>query len=68
MHMHDISVVVIGGGGTGAAITYDLCERGLSVTLVERGELTSGTTGRHHGQLHCGARYAMLIPISPQNV
>jgi glycerol-3-phosphate dehydrogenase len=59
MYMHDISVVVIGGGGTGAAITYDLCERGLSVTLVERGELTSGTTGRHHGQLHCGARYAM---------
>jgi glycerol-3-phosphate dehydrogenase len=32
--------------------------RGLHVTLVERGEITSGTTGRHHGLLHSGARYA----------
>jgi glycerol-3-phosphate dehydrogenase len=29
------------------------------VTLVERGEFTSGTTGRHHGLLHSGARYAV---------
>ena len=52
-------VCVIGGGGTGAALAYDLSLRGFSVTLVEKGELTSGTTGRHHGQLHCGARYAL---------
>ncbi|MFO8043743.1 MAG: FAD-dependent oxidoreductase [Alkalispirochaeta sp.] len=52
-------VVVIGGGGTGAAIVHDLMLRGFSATLVERGELTSGTTGRHHGQLHSGARYAV---------
>ncbi|HWP69194.1 MAG TPA: FAD-dependent oxidoreductase, partial [Rectinemataceae bacterium] len=51
-------VCVIGGGGTGAALAYDLAQRGFSVTLLEKGELTSGTTGRHHGQLHCGARYA----------
>jgi glycerol-3-phosphate dehydrogenase len=49
----------IGGGGTGAALAYDLALRGFSVTLLEKGELTSGTTGRHHGQLHCGARYAL---------
>ena len=30
--------------------------------LLERGELISGTTGRHHGQLHCGARYAVHDP------
>ncbi len=52
-------VVVIGGGGTGAAAAYDLSLRGFAVTLLERGELTSGTTGRHHGQLHSGARYAL---------
>lgn len=52
-------VVVIGGGGTGAAISHDLTLRGFDVTLVERGELTGGTTGRHHGQLHSGARYAV---------
>ncbi len=50
---------MIGGGGTGAALAYDLSLRGFSVTLLERGELTSGTTGRHHGQLHCGARYSL---------
>jgi glycerol-3-phosphate dehydrogenase len=52
-------VIVIGGGGTGAALAYDLSLRGFRVTLLERGELTCGTTGRHHGQLHCGARYAV---------
>lgn len=52
-------VVIIGGGGTGAALAHDLTLRGFEVTLVERGELTSGTTGRHHGQLHSGARYAV---------
>ncbi|HOZ73003.1 MAG TPA: FAD-dependent oxidoreductase [Spirochaetales bacterium] len=54
-----VRVCVIGGGGTGAALAYDLCLRGFSVTLLEKGELTSGTTGRHHGQLHSGARYAV---------
>ncbi len=52
-------VCVIGGGGPGAALAYDLALRGLAVVLLEKGELTSGTTGRHHGQLHSGARYAL---------
>jgi len=52
-------VVIVGGGGTGGAVAHDLALRGLRVTLVERGELTSGTTGRHHGLLHSGARYAV---------
>ncbi len=52
-------VIVIGGGGTGAAVLHDLTQRGFEATLVERGELTSGTTGRHHGLLHSGARYAV---------
>ncbi|MGA2513056.1 MAG: FAD-dependent oxidoreductase [Candidatus Limnocylindrales bacterium] len=51
-------VLIIGGGGTGGALAHDLILRGLRVTLVERGEVTSGTTGRHHGLLHSGARYA----------
>lgn len=56
---HDVRVCVAGGGGSGAALAYDLALRGLSVLLVEKGEFTSGTTGRHHGQLHSGARYAV---------
>jgi len=52
-------VLIVGGGGTGGALAHDLTLRGVHVTLVERGELTSGTTGRHHGLLHSGARYAV---------
>ncbi|HXZ98716.1 MAG TPA: FAD-dependent oxidoreductase [Candidatus Binatia bacterium] len=52
-------VLIVGGGGTGGAVAHDLTLRGVAVTLVERGELTSGTTGRHHGLLHSGARYAV---------
>lgn len=57
--MTPFHAVIIGGGGTGAAVAHDLALRGLQVTLVERGEVTSGTTGRHHGLLHSGARYAV---------
>jgi glycerol-3-phosphate dehydrogenase len=51
--------ILIIGGGVGGALAYDLALRGFHVTLVEKGELLSGTTGRHHGLLHSGARYVM---------
>lgn len=51
--------ILIIGGGCGIALAHDLSLRGFAVTLVERGELTCGTTGRHHGLLHSGTRYAM---------
>jgi glycerol-3-phosphate dehydrogenase len=57
-------VLIVGGGGTGGALAHDLALRGVRVTLVERGEFTSGTTGRHHGLLHSGARYAVNDPES----
>jgi glycerol-3-phosphate dehydrogenase len=53
------SVVVIGGGSTGVGIARDHAMRGLAVTLVEQGNLTHGTTGRMHGLLHSGGRYAV---------
>lgn len=53
------TVLVIGGGSTGTGIARDLAMRGLDVTLVERGNLTHGTTGRMHGLLHSGGRYAV---------
>jgi glycerol-3-phosphate dehydrogenase len=53
------SVLVVGGGSTGCGIARDLAMRGLDVTLVEKGNLTHGTTGRMHGLLHSGGRYAV---------
>jgi glycerol-3-phosphate dehydrogenase len=57
-------VLVIGGGSTGTGVARDLAMRGLEVTLVEKGTLTDGTTGRMHGLLHSGARYADADPES----
>lgn len=54
----ETDVLVAGGGATGAGIARDLALRGVDVVLVERGGLSSGTTGRSHGLLHSGARYA----------
>ncbi len=55
-------VLVAGGGIVGTAIARDLAIRGLDVTLVERGTLTSGTTGRDGGLLESGARFAVTDP------
>ena len=52
-------VLVIGGGSTGVGIARDAAMRGFDVTLVEKGNLTHGTTGRMHGLLHSGGRYAV---------
>jgi glycerol-3-phosphate dehydrogenase len=57
-------VVVIGGGATGAGVFRDLALRGLEVVLLEKADLTSGTSGRNHGLLHSGARYAVYDPDS----
>lgn len=59
-------IIIIGGGGTAGALSHDLALRGFEVSLFERGELLSGTTGRHHGLLHSGARYAVHDPAAAQ--
>lgn len=51
-------VTVVGGGITGVAVARDLALRGVEVTVLERGPLAAGTSGRNHGLLHSGARYA----------
>ena len=51
--------IIIGAGFTGCALAHDLALRGLSVTVVERGEIASGTSGRTHGLLHSGGRYCV---------
>ena len=52
-------VIVIGGGITGAGTARDCAMRGLKVLLVERHDYSTGATGRNHGLLHSGARYAV---------
>ena len=52
-------VIIIGGGATGAGTARDCALRGLKTLLVERFDFTAGATGRNHGLLHSGARYAV---------
>ncbi|MDY6830552.1 MAG: anaerobic glycerol-3-phosphate dehydrogenase subunit A [Thermodesulfobacteriota bacterium] len=52
-------ILVIGGGATGTAVARDCALRGIPCVLVERTDLAAGTTGRNHGLLHSGARYAV---------
>ena len=55
-------VLVIGGGATGTGVVRDLAMRGFDAILVEKRDLTHGTTGRYHGLLHSGARYVVKDP------
>ncbi len=60
----ETDVLVIGGGATGGGIAWDLALRGVRVVLAEMGDLATGTSGRYHGLLHSGGRYAVRDPES----
>lgn len=52
-------VIIIGAGATGAGMARDCSRRGLKTILFERYDISTGATGRNHGLLHSGARYAV---------
>lgn len=52
-------VIVIGGGATGAGTARDCARRGLRTLMLERHDIATGATGRNHGLLHSGSRYAV---------
>lgn len=56
---NQFDAIIIGGGATGTGTARDCAMRGLKVLLVERHDFASGATGRNHGLLHSGARYAV---------
>ncbi|MDN3696243.1 anaerobic glycerol-3-phosphate dehydrogenase subunit A [Vibrionales bacterium C3R12] len=60
----ETDVVIIGGGATGTGIMRDCALRGIPCILLEKDDIASGTTGRNHGLLHSGARYAVTDPES----
>jgi glycerol-3-phosphate dehydrogenase len=52
-------VIIIGGGATGAGTARDCARRGLRTLMLERHDIATGATGRNHGLLHSGSRYAV---------
>ena len=59
MIMSKPHAIIIGAGFTGTATAHDLALRGFDVTVIERGDICNGTSGRTHGLLHSGGRYAV---------
>ena len=45
----DLDVLVIGGGAIGVCSGYYLTRQGLSVSVVEKGEIASGCSGANAG-------------------
>ncbi|MCA1598606.1 MAG: FAD-dependent oxidoreductase, partial [Chloroflexi bacterium] len=50
-------VLVIGAGITGAGIALDAAARGLSVAVLDKGDVASGTSGWSTKLVHGGVRY-----------
>jgi glycine/D-amino acid oxidase-like deaminating enzyme len=58
-----VDAVVVGGGVIGSASALALARRGARVTLVERGELAAGASGRNHGLLFTPTD-PVLVPVA----
>ena len=52
-----VDLAIIGGGVNGCGIARDAAGRGLSVLLVERGDLSGGTSSASTKLVHGGLRY-----------
>jgi glycine/D-amino acid oxidase-like deaminating enzyme len=52
------AVVVVGAGIVGTATAWELARRGTAVVLVDRGEVSSGTTGLGEGNVLCSDKDA----------
>ncbi|HEX8003072.1 MAG TPA: glycerol-3-phosphate dehydrogenase/oxidase [Mycobacteriales bacterium] len=53
----EVDVLVVGAGATGAGVALDAASRGLSVVVVDRGDLASGTSSKSSKLIHGGLRY-----------
>jgi D-hydroxyproline dehydrogenase subunit beta len=60
-------VIVIGGGVVGTMTAWHLAEAGAGVTLLERGAIASGATGRSQG-LVLPPDHAELVPLWRESI
>jgi len=51
-------VLIVGAGIVGCGTAYELTKRGATVTLLDRGEVSSGTTGLGEGNALCSDKDA----------
>ncbi|MGC1207173.1 MAG: glycerol-3-phosphate dehydrogenase/oxidase [Ornithinimicrobium sp.] len=58
---HELDVLVIGGGVTGAGVALDAATRGLSTVVVESQDWASGTSQWSTKLVHGGLRYLQML-------
>ena len=61
MAEHELDVLVIGGGITGAGAALDAATRGLRVGLIEARDYASGTSSKSSKLIHGGLRYLEML-------
>src|SRR6516225_11362936 len=57
-----LDMLVVGGGINGVGIARDAAGRGLSVRLVEKGDLAAATSSASSKLMHGGLRYCCPTP------
>lgn len=62
------SVIIIGGGISGTAAAYELASHGVSVTLLERGELASMASGWTLAGVRQSGRHPAELPLAQSAV
>ena len=62
--MNKFDIAIIGGGINGCGIARDAAGRGLSVLLVEKHDLASGTSSKSTKLIHGGLRYLETYEFS----
>jgi glycerol-3-phosphate dehydrogenase len=55
--MEDVDVLIVGAGINGAGLFRDLCEQGLKVVIVDKGDFGSGTSAAPSRLIHGGIKY-----------
>ena len=57
IHEYDFDLIVVGAGINGAGIARDAAMRGLDVLLLDKGDISSGTSSWSSRLIHGGLRY-----------
>ncbi len=67
---HSAEVAIVGSGIAGLSIAYELAERGLSVVVLDRGEIAGGMTARTTAHLApiCDDSLAELLSMRGQEL
>jgi len=59
-----LDVLVVGAGATGCGTALDAAARGMSVALIDKGDIAEGTSSRSSKLVHGGLRYLQQGNVS----